>query len=56
MNNSNISNETVFLSNAYATGVKLSKKVGRVNRRPYGLPLLVKCCDGLPNRSRATGV
>ena len=52
MKNSNISNEAVFLSNAYATGVKLSKKLDRV-KRPYGLPLLVNCCDGIPNRSKA---
>ncbi len=55
MKNSNISNEAVFLSNAYAIGAKLSKKVGRVKKRPYGIPLLVKCCDGIPNRSRAAG-
>ena len=55
MKNSNISNEAIFLSNAYATGVKLSEKVGRV-KRPCGLPLLVNCCDGIPNRSRAAWV
>jgi hypothetical protein len=54
MKNSNISSEAVFLLNAYATGVKLSKKVGRV-KRPCGLPLLVNCCDGITNPSRAAG-
>jgi len=54
MKNSNISNEAFFLSNAYATGVTLSKNVGRV-KRPCSLPLLVNCCDGILNPTRAVG-